>query len=734
MIIDTVVDAAQVTTTVTNIPISAADTMVTTTPIIEATKTTIEMVSEVVASYIVAVILNGESPVPTRVVDSVLQPVAPTTAKQKLARKNELKARGSSSKSLDQIHDRLQKLVNQLTTHGRVIVKAGLLVLFLIGSNPVVDIILVLLSLTKTTSPKFDSSGKRRNRKACFVYNSMDYLIKDCNYHAKKMAQPTSRNYTHRGNHKQYALFTHTNPQKYMVPPIVFTQTKPISFTAVSPVSAVVPKINVTRPKHVHLVVTKSKSPIRRHITRNPSPKTSNSPPRVTAAKALVETCLICLTLKSLMVDMLPLEVTPRVVGFLVNAKLRQNRVLVTKPHNKTPYELLHGRTPSIGFMRPFGCPVTIHNTLDSLGKFNGKVDEGFLVGYSIISKAFRVFNSRTCIVQETLHVNFLENKPIVAAKEEIDQQYVLFVWSSSSTNPQNNDGDVAFDGKEHDFDAKKPKSKVNVSSSSSAQTKKQDDKTKKEAKGKSLVESLTRYRNLNAVFEGCFDDSIKDVNIAGFIVSIIGQISPNSTNIFSAASPLNVAASPTYGKSSFIDASQLPDDPDMLELEDIIYFDDDDNVGAEADFNNLETSIIVSPIPTTRVHKDHHVSQIIGDLSLTTQTRSMIRMAKDQRRLSQMFDDDFHTYMFACFLLQEEPKRVHQALKDLSWIEAMQEELLQFKMQKFWILVNLPHGKRAIGTKWVFKNTKDERGIVIRNKAILVAQGHTQEEEINYE
>nr|GEY00181.1 hypothetical protein [Tanacetum cinerariifolium] len=80
-----------------------------------------------------------------------------------------------------------------------------------------------------------------------------------------------------------------------------------------------------------------------------------------------------------------------------------QNRVLVTKPHNKTPYELLHGRLPSIGFMRPFGCPVTILNTLDPLGKFQGKVDERFLVGYFVCSKAFRVFNSRTRIVQETL-------------------------------------------------------------------------------------------------------------------------------------------------------------------------------------------------------------------------------------------------------------------------------------------------------------------------------------------
>ncbi|GKA84523.1 ribonuclease H-like domain-containing protein [Tanacetum coccineum] len=92
-----------------------------------------------------------------------------------------------------------------------------------------------------------------------------------------------------------------------------------------------------------------------------------------------------------------------------------QNRVLVIKPHNKTPYELFHGRTPSLSFMRPFGCPVTILNTLDHLGKFDGKADEGFFVGYSVNSKAFRVFNSRTRIVEETLHITFLENKPNVA-------------------------------------------------------------------------------------------------------------------------------------------------------------------------------------------------------------------------------------------------------------------------------------------------------------------------------
>ncbi|GJZ58630.1 putative ribonuclease H-like domain-containing protein [Tanacetum coccineum] len=90
------------------------------------------------------------------------------------------------------------------------------------------------------------------------------------------------------------------------------------------------------------------------------------------------------------------------------------NRVLVIKPHNKTPYELIRGRTPLIDFMKPFGCLVTILNTRDHLGKFDGKADEGFFVRYSVVSKAMRVFNKRTRIVKETLNIRFLENTPNV--------------------------------------------------------------------------------------------------------------------------------------------------------------------------------------------------------------------------------------------------------------------------------------------------------------------------------
>nr|GFD33447.1 hypothetical protein [Tanacetum cinerariifolium] len=112
--------------------------------------------------------------------------------------------------------------------------------------------------------------------------------------------------------------------------------------------------------------------------------------------------------------------------------------------------------------------------------------------------------------------------------------------------------------------DAKKAESEVIVSPSSSVQSRKQDDKTNKEAKGKSPVKSFTGYRDLSIEFKDCSDNSSNEVNAAGSTIPTIGQKSLNSTNTFSVPGPSNASASPTYGKSLFIDASQLPDDPDM--------------------------------------------------------------------------------------------------------------------------------------------------------------------------
>nr|GEX44063.1 ribonuclease H-like domain-containing protein [Tanacetum cinerariifolium] len=126
-------------------------------------------------------------------------------------------------------------------------------------------------------------------------------------------------------------------------------------------------------------------------------------------------TCPITLTLRNLIKDMLPLGEEQMVVELLVKKLLKLNRELVVKPHNKTPYELFRGRTLSLSFMRPFGCHVTILNTLDHLGEFNGKADKGYFVGYSLNSKAFKVYNIRTKRVEENLHIEFLENNLIVA-------------------------------------------------------------------------------------------------------------------------------------------------------------------------------------------------------------------------------------------------------------------------------------------------------------------------------
>nr|GEU53967.1 retrovirus-related Pol polyprotein from transposon TNT 1-94 [Tanacetum cinerariifolium] len=237
----------------------------------------------------------------------------------------------------------------------------------------------------------------------------------------------------------------------------------------------------------------------------------------------------------------------------------------------------------------------------DPLGKFDGKADEGFLVEYFVSSKAFRVFNSRTRIVQETLHINFLENQPNVAESGptwlfDIDTLTKSMNYQQVITGNQPNSSAV-----------KEPESEVHVSLSISAKTKKHDDKTNKEAKGKSSVELSIGVRNLSEEFEDFSNNSINGgVNAASTPVPAVRQNSTNSTNTFSAAGPSNTIVSPTLRKSSYVDPSQYPDDPNMPALEDITYYDDEEDVGAEADFSTFETSIPVNPIPTTRVYKDH--------------------------------------------------------------------------------------------------------------------------------
>ncbi|GKE81566.1 putative ribonuclease H-like domain-containing protein, partial [Tanacetum coccineum] len=206
-----------------------------------------------------------------------------------------------------------------------------------------------------------------------------------------------------------------------------------------------------------------------------------------------------------------------------------------------------------------------------------------------------------------------------------------------------------------------------------------------------------------------------------------------SNTNSFNTVStPVNTVGAPRTSndaRPSFLPlGGSFPDDPLMPDLEvtakvqntsifGSAYDDDDLNtynspyadlvMGAKADFNNMEPSTIISPILTTRVHSIHPKDQIIGNPKSAVQTRGMTKKSSEEHDM-------------ICYI-QKQRRTNHK-------VEAMQEELLQFKIQKVWTVVDLPYGKKAIGTKWVYRNKKDERGIVVRNKARLVAQGYKQE------
>ncbi|GJU90043.1 putative ribonuclease H-like domain-containing protein [Tanacetum coccineum] len=240
---------------------------------------------------------------------------------------------------------------------------------------------------------------------------------------------------------------------------------------------------------------------------------------------------------------------------------------------------------------------------------------------------------------------------------------------------------------------------------------------------------------NENAEQERFADDSsAKDVNAAGQHVntaspdvntcSLKHNVVGPSVNTASSNEHDNPEDMFTMGVSSTLEATHIES------------FSDEDE--PEVDLGNITSSYTVPTTPNTRIHKDHPIDNVIGDVKSSVQTRRMTKPTSEQGFLSDVYEqkthDTLNTCLYACFLSQIEPTSIAKALSDSSWVEAMQEELLQFKLQQVWILVDLPSGKRAIGTKWVFRNKKDERGIVIRNKARLVAQGHRQEEGIDYE
>ncbi|GKA96711.1 putative ribonuclease H-like domain-containing protein [Tanacetum coccineum] len=334
--------------------------------------------------------------------------------------------------------------------------------------------------------------------------------------------------------------------------------------------------------------------------------------------------------------------------------------------------------------------------------KFDGKSDEGFLVGYSVNSKAFRVYNLVTKRVEVNLHVNFLEEKPNVQGlghRWMFDLDYLTDSMNYIPVSLQNQ-ANPAGSKEVIDIDVQTEEAAdlMVVSSTSLTGATRKAAVSEKIAKKKTHSHkqpSSTPISNTNPVNTGSDNLNTGFEEVTSGNIEAISPSDDHEEEVFSDADDDEMPEIRIYDKSSegiFEKAS----------------YDDD---GIITDFNNLPDEVDVSTNHTLRIHNAHPQSQILGDPNTPVQTRSSLKKITEAHAL-----------------------KVSEALEDESWVEAMQEELLQFKLQQVWVLVDLPNGAKVIGTKWVYRNKKDERGVVVRNKARLVAQGHRQEEGIDYD
>ncbi|GJT53798.1 putative ribonuclease H-like domain-containing protein [Tanacetum coccineum] len=331
---------------------------------------------------------------------------------------------------------------------------------------------------------------------------------------------------------------------------------------------------------------------------------------------------------------------------------------------------------------------VRFGDTLSVLGKFDGKSDEGFLVGYSLNSKAYRVYNLVTKRVEVNLHVNFLKDKPNVKGvgyRWMFDIDYLTDCMNYIPVSLENQANQHA--GASEVTNSAVPSTVRNTEEK--AESRESSTNSKKEE----ILIDLQQEKKASST-----DTSEDNPKILAFrreleeiALKHLGKVTENTTT---STSSVNTGSEPVNTGSFDPDDSPMPELKIFHKSETRIFdkasYDED---GMITDFNSLPTEIEGSPTPTLRIYNIHPKSQILGDPK------------------------------------SAEPKKISEALQDDSWVQAMQEELLQFKLQQVWVLVDLPHRMKVIGTKWVYKNKRDERGVVVRNKERLVAQGYTQEE-----
>nr|GEU48220.1 hypothetical protein [Tanacetum cinerariifolium] len=374
--------------------------------------------------------------------------------------------------------------------------------------------------------------------------------------------------------------------------------------------------------------------------------------------------------------------------------------VSVTCPHNKTPYALLTGNIPSVSHFTPFGCHVTILNTSDHLGKFDGKADEGYIVGYSTSNKTYRVYNVFNKRVVDTMNLRYLEEKPNVKGLGH--EWYFDLDYLTDTLGYKHN--------------------KANQSAGTQAAT---------------TNPAGTQDADLDSDYD-------EQVIIVPFYPShgIQGTEPKDTSGDEVDDSPLN-SVDEIFQKELARPKGQEQRATSDAESLGLGFANNAEELQKRASAKTVPPGSI--PVPTGSIpvpSGDTMVSPGDVPVHTTVQTRSKVKQTTtgESAFISYIYDQqrdnhtDFQHCMFACFLSQVEPSSVAQAFEDLSWVDAMQKEMKQFEFQNIWVFVDLPAGKYAIGTKWILKNKRDTRGIVVRNKARLVAQGYRQEKGIDYD
>ncbi|GJV28893.1 putative ribonuclease H-like domain-containing protein [Tanacetum coccineum] len=355
-----------------------------------------------------------------------------------------------------------------------------------------------------------------------------------------------------------------------------------------------------------------------------------------------------------------------------------ENRFIIHRQFNKTPYELINGIKPNISFLHVFKALCYPKNDREKIRKLGAKANIGFFIGYSANSCAYRVYKRRTKKIMETMNVTF--------------DELSAMAFEQSTQQPTEGELDLLFEAMYDDRIGGQPSAAPRTISAAQAPQVLQTPTTTRTTANTAPTPTNSSSQATN------FLNTSQDVDELETQQHVQHQPATIADNVPNAMLDENMFVNPfaTPSTSAAESSSSQYVDP-----------------------SNMHT--FYQPYPHEyQWTKDHPLEQVIGEPLRPVLTRSQLRSDGDM-------------CMYALTVSTMEPKNVKEAITDPAWIESMQEELLQFKRLDVWVLVPTPDNIKPLTLKWLFKNKHDEENTIIRNKTRLVVRGYRQEEGIDF-